>query len=274
MKMKKYIVIFALLLLTPFLVAEEKSLLDTSVKSDIDGYDFISNFEVTSDSGWFNSKDLTILNNDDGIVVKAENVPQYTSTNYKIIPAYPAFLNEPNVGAGYIDNASAIKSITITYRVNRSYDEVFLLYSDSPAGPVKEVKIPQDFNATQSMVFQTITYEMANYISDVNKKEIKSYPIIGSPANGIYFRGIKIQTNMPTGYMAYGSTSVVQIKEVKVVYDNAKTQEQLDSEKEYSELFGIDTDKTLKEKELQKIKEKNRIKEHNKSLMDNSSDAK
>jgi hypothetical protein len=124
------------------------------------------------------------------------------------------------------------------------------------------------------MVFQTATFESANYISDVNKKEIKSYPVIGSPSNGIYFRGIKVQTNMPSGYMAYGPTSIVQIKEVKVMYDNAKTQEQLDSEKEYSELFGIDTEKEYKEKELIKIKEKNRIKEHNKSLMDSSSDAK
>lgn len=250
--------------------AEQSKLLDTSVKSDLEGYDYISNFEAVSDSGYFRNEDLVIFNNGDGIVVKAENVPQYTSTSYKIIPAYASFLNEPNVGAGYIQNAAAIKSITITYRVNRSYDELFLLYSTSPLGEIRKVKIPQDFNSTQSMVFQTITYTAPDYISDVNKRDVKSFPIIGSPANGIYFRGIQVQTNMPTGYMAYGPTSIVQVKEVSVIYDNAKTQEQLDAEKEYSELFGIDEQKAVREKETQKIQERNRIREHNAALMDKS----
>lgn len=50
------------------------------------------------------------------------------------------FLNEGQEGGGAITNAAAIKKVSVKVMFNRPYDEILLLYSTSPTGPVKALK--------------------------------------------------------------------------------------------------------------------------------------
>ena len=43
------------------LFAKENILIKSDVAADLEGYDFVSNFEITSDSGRFKNSDLKIL---------------------------------------------------------------------------------------------------------------------------------------------------------------------------------------------------------------------
>ena len=103
------------------LCAEEKVLFDASAKSELDGYDYISNFEITSDSGYFKKDSFEILApNEKGIRFLARGVPKDCSTSYKIKVAYPSFLNEKDdgIGTGFIYNVKYIKSIKIEATTN------------------------------------------------------------------------------------------------------------------------------------------------------------
>ena len=51
--MKKFILVMIFAFTICMLNAEEKVLFDASAKSELDGYDYISNFEMISDSGHF-----------------------------------------------------------------------------------------------------------------------------------------------------------------------------------------------------------------------------
>ena len=67
--MKKFILtLMAFAFTVCVLCAEEKVLFDASAKSELDGYDYISNFEITSDSGYFKKESFEILTpNEKGI---------------------------------------------------------------------------------------------------------------------------------------------------------------------------------------------------------------
>lgn len=269
--MKKHLTIgiLAMLLLISSLFAEEAILFSSSAKADLDGYDYVSNFEITSNSGYFTKDNLKILApNDKGLRFFANNVPKDTSTSYLILVAYPSFLNESGIGAGNIYNASSIKSIKVTATTNRPYDEIILLYSTSPTGEVKEIKMPQNFNRIRSMEEFTLFYENPLYEADVSKRELETKPVLGADADGIYLRGFRIKTNAPTGFSAYSEYSVIYLKEVAIVYDKAFTDEQLEASRILKEEFGIDENKAITEKAKSEVAEKNRIRELNKSLMD------
>ena len=62
MKMKNKIlgILIILINLAP-LFAKENILIKSDVAADLEGYDFVSNFEITSDSGRFKNSDLMIL---------------------------------------------------------------------------------------------------------------------------------------------------------------------------------------------------------------------
>ena len=140
------------MLTTMLLCAQEQVLFNSAAKADVDGYDYISNFEIDSKSGYFNKSQLMILEpNERGLRFIATKVPKDISTSYDILTAYPSFLNENVEGAGVILNAGAIKSIKVTATTNRPYDEIILLYSTSLMGPIKSIKMQQDFNNIKPM---------------------------------------------------------------------------------------------------------------------------
>lgn len=183
---------------------------------------------------------------------------------------YPTFLNTPNTGAGYIDNAAAIKSIKITATTNRPYDEIILMYKTSLNGEIKYVKMPQDFNAIRSMEEFTLEFVNPLYESNVNKRAIKASPVVGADADGIYLVGFRIKTNAPTGRNAYSPYSIFYLKSVSVVYDKAFTDEQINANKEFKQLFGIDEYASLREKATLDVEEEIRLKAEESSKMDGS----
>lgn len=274
--MKKLFSLFAALMFIWSLSAEEAVLFSSSAKADLDGYDYVSNFEITSESGYFTKKNLQILEpNEKGVRFIATGVPKEISTHYTILTAYPSFLNESGSGAGVIYNAAAIKSIKVTATTNRPYDEIILLYSTSPNGVIHEIKMPQDFNAIRSMEEFTLVYENPLYESDVKKREVSMSPVLGADADGIYLRGFRIKTNAPSGYSRYSEYSVLYLKEVSVIYDKAFTDEQIEAMKILKEEFGIDENKAATDKAKSDIAERNRVRDVTKSLMDSgSADAK
>lgn len=266
--MKKLSALIFVSLISAFLFAETNVLLSSSASASLDGYDFVSNFEIDSQSGYFQKDDLKILPaNEKGFRFMAMGVPKDISTSYEILVSYPTFLNEPNTGAGYIDNAASIKSIDVTFSTNRPYDEVILLYSTSATGPVKMIKMPQDFNSVKSMEETVLHFENLNYVENVNDRPVVSKPVLGSDVDGIYLRGIRIKTNAPSGFNAYSEYSVIYLKEISVTYDNAFTPEQIEAKKVLKEEFGISENSEAAEKAKAKIAERNRIRENEKALM-------
>ena len=188
--MKRFLLFLRVMLTTMLLCAQEKVLFSSAAKADVDGYDYVSNFEIDSKSGYFNKSQLTILEpNEKGLRFIATKVPKDVSTSYDILTAYPSFLNESVEGAGVILNAGAIKSIKVTATTNRPYDEIILLYSTSPMGQIKSIKMPQDFNAIKSMEEFTLTFENPLYESDYKKREVVTSPVLGADADGLYLRG-------------------------------------------------------------------------------------
>ena len=202
MKMKNKILgILIILISFAPLFAKENILIKSDVAADLEGYDFVSNFEITSDSGRFKNSDLKILEpNEKGFRFLAKNVPEFSTSNYKIIPAYPVFLNEPNIGAGYIVNVSSVKSIKVIFTTNRPYDNISVLYSTSVNGPIKKIRIPQDFNSIKSMEENELIFENPLYEPDVKKREVKAVTVLGGDIEGCYVQGIEITTNQEYEY--------------------------------------------------------------------------
>ena len=275
--MKKILsILLASILILGSVFAEEKVLFDASAKSDLDGYDYISNFEMDSDSGYFRKDQFKILEpNDKGIRFLATNVPADISTSYKVLVAYPSFLNEDGAGTGYIYNVKYVKSIKIEATTNRPYDEIYLLYSTSPTGPVKRVLMPQDFSTIKSMEDYELVFNNPNYEPDPNKRDVKASPVLGSEADGLYLVGFQIKTNAPNGFNAYSPYSVFYLRKVTVIYDKMFTDEQVENNKILKEEFGISPNTEAEIKAKAKITEKVRLREVEKSLIDSSeSDAK
>lgn len=276
--MKKLFTFVAVLFATTMLLsAQEQVLFDSSAKADLDGYDYISNFEITSESGYFTKKNLQILTpTEKGIRFLATNVPKDVSTHYSILTAYPSFLNESGSGAGVIYNAAAIKQIKVTATTNRPYDEIILLYSTSPNGIIHEIKMPQDFNAVKSMEEFTLTYNNPLYEGDVKKREVTAAPVLGADADGIYLRGFRIKTNAPSGFSRYSEYSVFYLKKVTVVCDKAFTDEQIEAMNTLKDEFGINENEDIIRKAKLDIAERNRVRDNEQSLMatEDASDAK
>ena len=267
--MKRFLSFLCVMFATMMLLcAQEQVLFSSAAKADVDGYDYVSNFEIDSKSGYFNKSQLTILEpNEKGLRFIATKVPKNISTSYDILTAYPSFLNENVEGAGVIQNAGAIKSIKVTATTNRPYDEIILLYSTSPMGPIKSIRMPQDFNAIKSMEEFTLTYENPLYENDYKKREVEASPVLGTDADGLYLRGFRIKTNAPSGYNTYSEYSVFYLKSVVVVCDKAFTDEQLEAAKTLKEEFGIKETENVEKRVKADIAERNRIREVEKTLM-------
>lgn len=274
--MKKFLSFLCVMFATCMLLcAQEQVLFSSAAKADVDGYDYVSNFEIDSTSGYFNKSQLTILEpNEKGLRFLATKVPKDISTSYDILTAYPSFLNEDVEGAGVIQNAGAIKSIKVTATTNRPYDEIILLYSTSPMGPIKSIRMPQDFNAIKSMEEFTLTFENPLYEKDYKKREVVTSPVLGADADGLYLRGFRIKTNAPSGYSTYSEYSIFYLKSVVVVCDKAFTDEQLEAAKTLKEEFGIKETGNVEKRVKADIAERNRIREVEKTLMASEEDAK
>ena len=274
--MKKFILaMLSVFMITATLCAEEKILFDSSAKSDLDGYDYISNFEMTSDSGHFRKDSFKILEpNDKGIRFIAFDVPSNLSTSYKVLTAYPSFLNEKDegIGTGFIYNVKYIKSVKVEATTNRPYDEIILMYRTSPTGPVKEILMPQDFNAIHSMEPFELVFDNPSYIEDPNKREPTASPVLGSSADGLYLVGFRIKTNAPSGYNEYSPYSVLYINKVTVVYDKMFTDEQVENNRVLREEFGIKPNTEAEVKAKAHIAERNRLRTVEASLMDKPED--
>ena len=274
--MKRFLSFLCVMFATMMLLcAQEQVLFSSAAKADVDGYDYVSNFEIDSKSGYFNKSQLMILEpNEKGLRFIATKVPKDVSTSYDILTAYPSFLNESVEGAGVIQNAGAIKSIKVIATTNRPYDEIILLYSTSPMGPIKSIKMPQDFNAIKSMEEFTLTFENPLYEKDYKKREVVTSPVLGTDAVGLYLRGFRIKTNAPSGYSTYSEYSVFYLKSVVVVCDKAFTDEQLEAAKTLKEEFGIKETENVEKRVKADIAERNRIREVEKTLMASEEEAK
>lgn len=267
--MKKTFSFVALIFAAIFaLCAEEKVLFDSSATSDLDGYDYVSNFEITSDSGYFSKDKLTILSpNEKGLRFLAKDVPENVSTSYKVVVPYPSFLNEDSIGTGYIYNVSYIKSIKVEATTNRAYDEIWLLYKTSPTGETKKVLLPQDFNNIKSMEDYELIWNNPSYEPDVNKRDVKAQPVLGSNADGLYLVGFQIKTNAPTGYNAYSPYSAFYLRKVTVVYDKMFTDEQVEANNVLREEFGVNPNVNIEKRAKDEVAQKNRLRDIEKSKM-------
>ena len=59
--MKRFLLFLCVMLTTMLLCAQEQVLFNSAAKADVDGYDYVSNFEIDSRSGYFNKSQLMIL---------------------------------------------------------------------------------------------------------------------------------------------------------------------------------------------------------------------
>ena len=259
--MKKLISLVLMVCSLTFLMAEEKKLFDSSISADLDGFDYVKNFEIVSDSGHFSKKDLIILEpNENGLRFAAVNPPMYQSCNYKILVSYPSYFNDSIEGAGMIYNAGSIKSIKIVCATNRPYDEIFLMYSTSPYGKIEYVKFPQNFDSVKSFEENTFIFENPLYEADIKKRDIINRPVVGSDADGIYLRGFKIQTNAATGYNEYSPYSILYLKEVSLIYDKAFDDDKIELSKQIQEEFKLlGSKENAKKKAKEKIEQRERV---------------
>lgn len=268
--MKKLISLFLATFLVAMVFADETNLFSSDSTANLDGYEYISNFEVDSDSGYFvKGKNLAISSSKDGVEAIAWRVPENISTSYKVIPAYPSELNELNDGSGYIKNAASIKKIKIIATLNRPYDDIFLLYSTTPNGEIKKIKMPH-YDSAMSMIEQEYIFENPEYIDNEKNRDIKIFPLAGKYKPGIYFRGIQIQTNAPYGIYGYSDLSTLNIKKIAVIYDKAEKDENIVAAEEFEKKYGIDYSKDLKEKTKNIINQKITARNNAKELMDSS----
>ena len=257
------------MLLCVAVFAEEKVLFSSGAKADLDGYDYVSNFEMSSDSGYFRKSSFKILEpTERGIRFIAFDIPKDVSTSYNILAGYPSFLNADGAEAGFIYNVKCIKSIKIEATTNRPYDEVILLYKTSPTGEVKKIKMPQDFNAVKSMEDFTLEFNNPAYIEDPAKRDLKASPVLGSEADGLYLVGFQIKTNAPNGYNTYSPYSAFYLRRVSVVYDKMFTDEQVENGRALREEFGISPNTEAENKAKLKIAEKSRLRQVETELMD------
>lgn len=263
----KKIILSVFLIFFAMLFAQENILLKSDAQAELNGYDYVKNFTVNSTSGYFTKDSFKILEpNEKGFRVCVE-VPN-TSTSYDILPSYPSFLNEANIGAGYIENAGSIKKIDITLTLNRPYDEIIFMYSTSPNGDIKFFKMPQNFNSVKSMEETVLTIEPDSYIQDVNYRDIKSAVALGGENDGIYFRGIRVKVNKAPNNIDFSPYSIVYLKEIKVQYDLNLTPEQFEQRKAMKEEWGIsDEEELIREKTIARIDIEVKNKEQEKSKM-------
>ena len=258
--MKRIFTFAFMLMLATGAFAETKTLLSFDTAASLgEGVEYAQNFQATSKSGYFGGSVgslKALVPSDRGFRAMAVNVPKDHTTNYEFVAPYPAFINVDEngsavEGAGFIENVGAIKSFTVKdVLLNRPYDTLYLLYSTSPFGEVKKVKLTpvkkgQDGKLLLNAPVTTMEpidfyWENANYNDNVKTREIKADPALGGDATGIYFRGLLVQTNFATGMNEYSPWSIAYFKSIVATYDKRFTDEQWNIGKELQKEWSLD----------------------------------
>ena len=293
--------ILVLCLTTMFLCAEESVLLTSSTSASLgEGVEYAKSFNVTSKSGYFGGSlcGLKALEpSERGFRAMATDVPRDGTTNYVFEAPYPSFINTnedvtPIEGAGFIENVGDIVSFEVSgVLLNRPYDTLYLMYSTSPFGEVKKVKLTpvnkkEDGTVVKNapvstMAETTFIWENASYNPNVKTRDIKSDPALGSDNTGIYFRGLLVQTNPATGNNEYSPWSIAYFKEIKATYDLRFTPEQWALRKDLEKEWNVDNEEAKireesKEKVLyrKKLEDAEAAKMHKDDSQQSSGDAK
>lgn len=265
--MKKLFALIAALFLTTALFATGYTWISPDAKADFEGYDYTSNFTIGRDSGALDLDDLKILEPKDGYFRFMARLPNNKPASYTIRAPYPSAFNESGNGTGYINNAAAIKTIKLVGRTNRPYDEIILLYRTSIDGIIHQIRMPQDFNSIRTMEDFELVYNNPLYEPDVNKRDLKSNPVLGNKTTTLELIGFTIRCNEADASHTYSNYSIFEIKSVTVDCDDAFTKEQLDVRAALLEEFGIEENTEIKNKTSNQIKELIRVKENEKALM-------
>ena len=289
--MKKIFSLICVMFLTMMaLCAEESILLTSSTSANLgEGIEYAKNFNATSKSGYFGGSlcELKSLEpSEKGFRAMAVNVPKDATTNYVFEAPYPSFINEDVEGAGFIENVGDIVSFEVSgVLLNRPYDTLYLMYSTSPFGEVKKVKLTpvnkkEDGTFVKNVPVSTMTettfiWENANYNSNVKTRDIKSDPVLGSDNTGIYFRGLLVQTNPSFGGNEYSPLSIAYFKEIKTTYDLRFSPEQWALRKEMEKEWNVDNGETkIREASKEKVLYRKKLEETEAAKMHKVNDAK
>jgi len=270
--MKKLFAIFAILFAICFTTfAEEKTFLNagTFAENAVDGYSY-DNWEVRPMSS-LKGVPYQIKIVDGKLAICVQEIPENRYVYYDIVPPYNPIITEADKEFGYLTNVGELKKLGITVNgINRN-DEVSIFLATDPKDPIgKEYKFKGNLQTIGEVVLE---WENKEYIDDPNKRDVLNYPAYGGKnSNELYIRAIRIRTIPITGY----DVSVVYISDVKVIYDLAYTEKELEIIKSTDETFNLKSgDKTkIEEKEKEAIKLKAALIEREKEKMDSSGDAK
>ena len=285
--MKKIFSLICVMFLTMMaLCAEESILLASSTPANLgEGIEYAKNFNATSKSGYFKGSlcELKSLEpSEKGFRAMAVNVPKDATTNYVFEAPYPSFINEDVEGAGFIENVGDIVSFEVSgVLLNRPYDTLYLMYSTSPFGEVKKVKLvpvnkKEDGTFVKNVPVSTMTettfiWENANYNSNVKTREIKSDPALGVENTGVYFRGLLVQANPSFGSNEYSPYSIVYFKEIKATYDLRFTPEQWTLRKEMEKEWNVDNGEAkIREASKEKVLYRKKLEEAEAAKMHNA----
>lgn len=269
--MKKLFSVVALLIFgAAFLVADEAVLFDYSVKADVleTGYDWIENSKAVGISGYYvPGKNLSepVVSEKYGLCIRTDEAPNCDS-NYAIEFVKPNF-NEPSTGAGYIQNAAAIKAMEITLTLNRGYDEVSVEWLQNGKLCSRKFKASDCESAVESMIEFTVKLDFSEYVSDVKNRSNAQVPVAGLRLTDIALKRIKVTTHAAPGTWAYSPTSIVGVKKVSVIYDKAVTDEAYQRGLEADETFGIKFDEESKLKLKKDLENEARQRSYNQALM-------
>lgn len=268
--MKKFFALLFVSLAATFMFAKEVVWFDASAlgNADLEGTSY-ADWEIKSDSGYFNAKNLFIkAPTDKGLPFIAIVPESATTATYKVIPPFNSGFTEPDSGTGYIDNAGMIRSIKVEGMLNRPYDSIYLLYSETPFGEIKKQKIDTSSVNVMSMVkFETV-FENPNYTDDSAKRNIKKSVVVNGYEKGLYLKGFLIETHTPTNGWVYSPYSICYISKITVNVDDAFTEEQIESREANKELFALDETQTLFDKEKKAVILKKSMRDEEAAKMD------
>ncbi len=239
-----------------FSFTEESVLFDYSVKQDVleTGYDWVSNAKAVSLSGYYTlGKNLKypITSEKYGLCVYVNSVPNADS-RYAIEFCNARF-NTENIGSGIIKNVADIKSMEMVLTLNRGYDEVEVVWEHSGREYRRRFNSKNTSTVMNSMVEFIVKIDFDTYISDTRIKDIKQTSIVDPSNKDIVLKRIEVITHQSPHNWVYSPISIVGIKNIKITYDKAFSDEVYLKQQEVQNTFGISPLNNLKKKLKQDI---------------------
>lgn len=248
------LVLFGFCLFSSF--TEESVLFDYSAKQDVleTGYDWVSNVKAVSLSGHYTlGKNLNhpITSEKYGLCVYVHSVPNADS-RYAIEFCNARF-NTENIGAGIIKNVADIKSMEMVLTLNRGYDEVEVVWEHNGREYRRRFNSKNASTVMNSMVEFIVKIDFDTYISDTRIKDIKQTSIVDPSNKDIVLKRVEVITHQSPPNWVYSPISIVGIKNIKVIYDKAFSDEVYIKQQEVQNTFGISPLNNLKKKLKQDI---------------------